>query len=164
MSLLLRNAAKQNERPISRDDRGFVLVCVFLGFLAEGEPVALPSAKHEVKQHRRHFVRFRQLPRQGPVSNNNYTRPSALADTRGCYQLAKQEKCSRSPGRPAAASQWKMATRHVLKCPDPGLPGSPSVAMREGPRRFRVVAAFQVVPVLRKRTTDDDATTTTRKK
>ena len=36
--------------------------------------------------------------------------------------------------------------------------------MREGPLRFRVVAAFQVVPVLPKRTTDDDATTTTRKK
>ena len=34
--------------------------------------------------------------------------------------------------------------------------------MREGPLRFRVVAAFQVVPVLPKRTTDDDATTTTR--
>ena len=33
--------------------------------------------------------------------------------------------------------------------------------MREGPLRFRVVAAFQVVPVLPKRTTDDDATTTT---
>ena len=48
MLLLLRNAAKQNERRISRDDRGFVLVCVLLGFLAEGEPVALPSAKHEV--------------------------------------------------------------------------------------------------------------------
>ena len=37
---------------ISRDHWGFVLFCVFLGFLAEGEPVALPSAKHEVKQHR----------------------------------------------------------------------------------------------------------------
>ena len=36
--------------------------------------------------------------------------------------------------------------------------------MREGPLRFRVVAAFQVVPVLPERTTDDDATTTTRKK
>ena len=36
--------------------------------------------------------------------------------------------------------------------------------MREGPLRFRVVAAFQAVPVLPKRTTDDDATTTTRKK
>ena len=36
--------------------------------------------------------------------------------------------------------------------------------MREGPHRFRVIAAFQVVPVLPKRTTDDDATTTTRKK
>ena len=36
--------------------------------------------------------------------------------------------------------------------------------MQEGPLRFRVVAAFQVVPVLPKRTTDDDATTTTRKK
>ena len=38
--------------------------------------------------------------------------------------------------------------------------------MREGPLRFRVVAAFQVVPVLLvpKRTTDDDATTTTRTK
>ena len=36
--------------------------------------------------------------------------------------------------------------------------------MREGPLRFRVVAAFQVVPVLPKRTTDDDATTTTRGK
>ena len=41
-----------------------------------------PSAKHEVKQHRL-LVRFRQLPRQGPVSNNNNTRPSALAETRG---------------------------------------------------------------------------------
>ena len=50
--------------------------------------MALPSAKHEVKQHR-NFVRFRQLPRQGPVLNNNYTRPSALAETRGCYQLAR---------------------------------------------------------------------------
>ena len=36
--------------------------------------------------------------------------------------------------------------------------------MREGPLRFRMIAAFQVVPVLPKRTTDDDATTTTRKK
>ena len=36
--------------------------------------------------------------------------------------------------------------------------------MREGPLRFRVVAAFQVVPVLPKRTTDDDATTTTTRK
>ena len=36
--------------------------------------------------------------------------------------------------------------------------------MREGPLRFRVVAAFQVVPLLPKHTTDDDATTTTRKK
>jgi hypothetical protein len=60
---------------------------VFLCFLPKGEPVALPSAKHEVKQHRL-LVRFRQLPRQGPVLNNNYTRPSALAETRGCYQLA----------------------------------------------------------------------------
>ena len=51
--------------------------------------MALPSAKHEVKQHR-HLVRFRQLPRQGPVSNNNNTRPSALAETRGCYQLAQR--------------------------------------------------------------------------
>ena len=50
-----------------------------------------------------------------------------------------------------------------FKCPDPGLLGSPSVAMREGPLRFRVVAALQVVPVLPKLTTDDDATTTTRK-
>ena len=56
-------------------------------FSAKGEPVALPSAKHEVKQHRL-SVRFHQLPRQGPVLNNNYTRPSALAETRGCYQLA----------------------------------------------------------------------------
>jgi len=61
-------------------------VCVSL-FLRKAKPVALPSAKHEVKQHR-HLVRFRQLPRQGPVSNNNNTRPSALAETRGCYQLA----------------------------------------------------------------------------
>ena len=38
--------------------------------------------------------------------------------------------------------------------------------MREGRfvLRFRVVAAFQVVPVLPKHTADDDATTTTRKK
>ena len=36
--------------------------------------------------------------------------------------------------------------------------------MRKGPLRFRVVAAFQVVLVLPKRTTDDDATTTTRNK
>ena len=36
--------------------------------------------------------------------------------------------------------------------------------MREGPLRFRVVAAFQVIPVLPKPTIDDDATTTTRKK
>ena len=34
--------------------------------------------------------------------------------------------------------------------------------MREGPLRFWVVAAFQVVPVLPKRTTDDDATTPAR--
>ena len=40
---------KQNEGPISSDDRGFVLVCAFLGFLGKGEPLALPSAKHEVK-------------------------------------------------------------------------------------------------------------------
>ena len=40
---------KQNEGPISRDYRGFVLVCVFLGFLAKGEPPALPSAEHEVR-------------------------------------------------------------------------------------------------------------------
>ena len=39
---------KHNEGPLSRDDRGFVLVCVFLGFLAEGEPLALPRAKHKV--------------------------------------------------------------------------------------------------------------------
>ena len=63
------------------------MVCAFLCFLRKGEPVALPSAKHEVKQHRL-LVRFRQLPRQGPVLNNNNTRPSALAETRGCYQLA----------------------------------------------------------------------------
>ena len=30
-------------------------------------------------------------------------------------ELPKQEKCSRPPGRPAAASQWKMATKHVRK-------------------------------------------------
>ena len=36
--------------------------------------------------------------------------------------------------------------------------------MREGPLRFRVVAAFQVVPVLPKLTTDDDATTTSLEK
>ena len=34
--------------------------------------------------------------------------------------------------------------------------------MREGPLRFRVGAAFRLIPVLPKRTTDDDATTTTR--
>ena len=85
--LLAWNEAKQNERPISGDDRVFVLVCVFLCVLPKGELVALPSAKHEVKQHRL-LVRFRQLPRQGPVLNNNNTRPSALAETRGCYQLA----------------------------------------------------------------------------
>ena len=51
--------------------------------------MALPSAKHEAKQHRL-LVRFRQLPRQGPVLNNNYTRPSALAETRGCCQLASR--------------------------------------------------------------------------
>ena len=36
--------------------------------------------------------------------------------------------------------------------------------MREGPLRFRVVAAFQVLQERPKSTTDDDATTTTRKK
>jgi hypothetical protein len=56
-------------------------------FSAPGKPVALPSAKHEVKTAST-LVCFRQLPRQGPVSNNNNTRPSALAETRGCYQLA----------------------------------------------------------------------------
>ena len=50
--------------------------------------MALPSAKHEVKTAST-LVCFRQLPRQGPVSNNNNTRPSALAETRGCYQLAR---------------------------------------------------------------------------
>ena len=49
--------------------------------------MALPSAKHEVNSIDI-SVRFHQLPRQGPVLNNNYTRPSALAETRGCYQLA----------------------------------------------------------------------------
>ena len=34
--------------------------------------------------------------------------------------------------------------------------------MWEGPLRFRVGAAFRLIPVLPKRTTDDDATTTTR--
>jgi len=47
-AVVVVNRQKQNEGPISRDDRGFVLVCVFLGFLANGEPLALPSAKHEV--------------------------------------------------------------------------------------------------------------------
>jgi hypothetical protein len=56
-------------------------------FSAPGKPVALLSAKHEVKTAST-LVCFRQLPRQGPVSNNNNTRPSALAETRGCYQLA----------------------------------------------------------------------------
>jgi hypothetical protein len=50
-------------------------------FLAKGEPVALPSAKHEVNSIDI-SVRFHQLPRQGPVLNNNYTRPSALAERR----------------------------------------------------------------------------------
>ena len=34
--------------------------------------------------------------------------------------------------------------------------------MREGPLRFRVGAAFRLIPILPERTTDDDATTTTR--
>ena len=78
------------------------------------------------------------------------------------YLNKKNARARRAGQQPHRASQWKMATRNVLKWPDPGLSGSPSVAMREGPVRFRVVAAFQVVPVLPKRTTDDDATTTTR--
>ena len=56
--------------------------------------------------------------------------------------IPKQEKCSRSPGRPAAASQRRISTKHVLKSPDAGLLGSPLVAMRKGPLRFRSVAAF----------------------
>ena len=39
---------KQDEGPISRDDRGFVLVVCVLDFLAGGSPLALPIAKHEV--------------------------------------------------------------------------------------------------------------------
>ena len=64
----------------------FWFVC-FLISCEQGEPVALPSAKHEVNSIDI-SVRFHQLPRQGAVLNNNYTRPSALAETRGFYQLA----------------------------------------------------------------------------
>ena len=49
VAVVVAKRQKQNEGPISRDDRGFVLVCVFLlGFLANGWPSALPSAEHEV--------------------------------------------------------------------------------------------------------------------
>ena len=66
--LLLLNAAKQNERLISRDNRGFVLVCVlFLGFLAEGEPLALPSAKQEEVSSSDISIRYHEFPRQEPV-------------------------------------------------------------------------------------------------
>jgi hypothetical protein len=44
----VKRSEAERKADIERDDRGFVLVCVFLGFLAKGEPLALPSAKHEV--------------------------------------------------------------------------------------------------------------------
>ena len=52
--------------------------------------------------------------------------------------IPKQEKCSRPPGRPAAASQRRMATKHVLKSPDAGLSGSPSGRDAERPASFSV--------------------------
>ena len=93
---------KQDEGPISTDARGFVLVCVFLGFLAFREWLALwlcpaPSTKHEVNSIGI-IVRYHTLPGLELVPNNKTSRLSAPAETRGCYQLAgravKVDYCS----------------------------------------------------------------------
>ena len=45
-------AEQPNKRPTSRDDGGFRYGLCVSWLSCEGEPLALPSAKHEVKQHR----------------------------------------------------------------------------------------------------------------
>ena len=74
--------------------------------------------------------------------------------------LNKENARAPTPGRPAAASQWKMATRHVLKWPpDPGLLGFRITVGRDAGRPASVSggcgisgSSFTVLP---KRTTDD---------